>query len=568
MQIHQSIQSGRRRFSCRCRLSILLLFPFTLFLIGAASETDLPVINGKRAVATVDGKPITLEEFNQALSESHGTYLPGMKAGSVDFSGIMNRLVITRLIVLEARNMGMHELPEFRATVDDYAEQAIMEVLLERQVKDVVEDEKEVERVYKEKTRKWKMKSFRFTKEEDIQEVERQIQSGADFDTVMKKAVEAGKAEGEMGGDEVKDRDLTSSMARLLSTMEPGETSPIVSLGKNGFIIFRLVDVVYPEAEDKALREEARREVRNRIRVDAARNYVEKLKKEHARVNRPLLEALDFEAKEPGFDQFLQDERVLAEIHGEAPIKVGDLAKALKDKFFHGMENAIRSKMVNRKKNEVFEGRLQKRVIYKEALQQEVDKDEGYRGRVRDYERSALFGAFVQKVLVPDIRVDESDLKKYYKNNREEFSTPKMLRIKEMVFAGKADAIDALRKLNQGTDFNWMLSHVEGQIDKDTKDILKFDGKPLSLRTLPDDLKKVLSDAKVGDSRLYESPAGQFYVLHVYHALDPTLRPYEQVREEVAGEVFNEKVNRTIEDWTDKLKEYYPVKIFAKNLKD
>jgi hypothetical protein len=548
-----------------CALAAILVL--ALPRPAAAAESDLPVIQGKRAVATVDGDPISLDAFNRALAESHSRYVPGMKAGNVNYAGIMNRMINTRLIVFEARNMGLDKMPEFTKLVDEHAKQTLMEMLLERQVKDVTADDGRVEELYREKTRRWKLKSFRFQNEVDIRKAEKQIKGGAGFDAVMEKAVAAGKAEGESQGDEVRDHDLTQPVARHIATMKKGEVSPIVSLGKNGFLIFRLEEVVYPKEEDRALREEARREVRDQMRVEAAGRYVETLKKKYVKMDGDLLDPLDFEAKTPGFDALLKDERVLAEINGEDPIRVKTLAKALKERFYHGMQNAIRSKMVNRKKKEVLAGMVQRRVLHKEALLQGLDKSEEYKERVADYERSALFGAFVDKVIVRDIHLEEADFKKYYKKNKDSFATPKMVRIKQMVFKEKPQALNALRKINSGTDFNWLLSHAEGQVDGNTEALLMFDGNLLSMRTLPEELQKTLADARVGDSLLYVSPAGHFYVLNVYQVIDSKPKTYESVRKEITEEVFSEKVNRSIEDYTDKLKEYYPVKIFAKNLK-
>jgi hypothetical protein len=557
--------ASRFRWAGLCALAVL----WVLFLAsaGKASEGELPVIQGKTAVATVDGVPITLETFNRALAESHSAHLPGKKAGKVDYSGIMDRLVNTRLLVIEARNMGLNEQPEFRKLVDDYAKQALMELLLERQVKDVVVDDQRVDLLYREKIRRWKLKSYRFQKEEDIREAERQVKAGADFSAVMKKAVEAGKAQGEKEGEEVKDRDLTQPVAEQVSKMKTGEVSPIVSLGQNGFLIFQLAEVVVPKEEDPALREEARREVLDRMRVEQAGRYVEKLKKEQTHVNQELLDGLDFEAEEPGFDRLREDERVLVEISGEKPYRVRDLAEDLEQRFYHGMPSAIRGKMVNRKKHEVLAGVIERKILLREALRQGLDQSAEYRERVADYEQSSLFGAFVKKVVVPEIHLDESELKKYYEKHKESFSTPKMVRIKEMVFRAKPDALTALRKLNQGTDFNWLLSHAEGQVTGDAMDRLRFDGNLLSVRTLAEDLQKTLSDVRTGDCRLYESPAKLYYVLYVYYVLEPTLNPYESVQKEVREKVFNEKMNRAIVDYADKLREYYTVKIFDKNLK-
>src|SRR5512141_2867289 len=87
---------------------------------GFAVEPPLPRMEGKEAVATVNGDPITVEELNQALGMRHSEAALGIKVGKVDYSEILNRLINIRLILLEARNIGLDELPEVRESVNSY----------------------------------------------------------------------------------------------------------------------------------------------------------------------------------------------------------------------------------------------------------------------------------------------------------------------------------------------------------------------------------------------------------------------------------------------------------------
>jgi hypothetical protein len=65
---------------------------------------------------------------------------------------------------------------------------------------------------------------------------------------------------------------------------------------------------------------------------------------------------------------------------------------------------------------------------------------------------------------------------------------------------------------------------------------------------------------------LYESPGGYFYVLYIYHLIPAEPRPFESVKKDIAKEVFKDKARKAVEDYTDQLREYYPVKIYAKGL--
>jgi hypothetical protein len=99
-------------------IKILLIGFLLLESAGFASDQNLPVIDGKKAVASVNEEPISLQELNRAIASSHASRPQGQKAGRIEYSDIMRRLINTRLIVLEAKNMGLNELPEIQKLVD------------------------------------------------------------------------------------------------------------------------------------------------------------------------------------------------------------------------------------------------------------------------------------------------------------------------------------------------------------------------------------------------------------------------------------------------------------------
>ena len=71
-----------------------------------------------------------------------------------------------------------------------------------------------------------------------------------------------------------------------------------------------------------------------------------------------MLDSLDFEAESPGFEALLKDKRVLAEVKGETPVTVADMAESLKFQFFHGTTMAAERKKLNVKKEQILDGLL------------------------------------------------------------------------------------------------------------------------------------------------------------------------------------------------------------------
>ena len=158
----------------------------------------------------------------------------------------------------------------------------------------------------------------------------------------------------------------------------------------------------FPEDVDLEARERAKRQVLDQKRVQAAKDYYQDLRKQYVKVDEEIFTSLDYESKEPGFEKLLKDKRVIAEISGEKPITVGELTKALKQKFYHGVERAITSASINKRKRAVLEEILRDRVWLKEAFKQNIDKMEIYKNRIKEYEKALIFGTFIEKVIIPD----------------------------------------------------------------------------------------------------------------------------------------------------------------------
>jgi len=540
----------------------ILLAIFLLAATGFAAESPLPRVGGKEVVATVNEDPITAEDLNQALGMRHAEMTAGSKIGKVDYSEILNRMITIRLILLEARNIGLDELPEVKENFSSYSRGALMAVLLKQQTKDLRVDENEADRIYKESVKEYKLQSLLFGKEEEAKRIEVEIKSGNDFNKIVKNVLAKGIAKGAEEGTYQKQEQLLPEIKNAVSGMEVGSISPVIRIGA-GFVILKLEGIRFPENPDA--REQAKATALRNKGTEVKFQFIADLRKKYVTVKQDVLDGLDYESDTPGFQAMVADPRVVAEIRGGKPVTVGELSEALQLKFFHGTDKAAAKKKINNRKVEVLDSILDKRVVLNEALRNGIDNSEEFKDMVREYQNSALFGVFVQKVIRPGIRLEEEELKVYYKQHAAEFSSPEMMRINSLIFSKKVLAEEAIQKLRGGTDFSWLGANADGLVVDKTEELMKFEGNLLAVNSLPEDLQLVVSGAKPGDFRLYESPEGHFYVLSLREVFPPTLQPYEKVREQIAGKVVGEKTKRELEEYAAKLRKSYPVKIFLKS---
>jgi len=528
----------------------------------------------KTPVASVNDEPITVDDLLKGLATMHKGMSDSATSFEMNFESILNRIITMKLIVQEAENIGLDELPEVKDELDKFSTQLLKKNLVSQYLKDVQADEEQVDKVYKQTAREFRMTTLLFDKEENALLFEKEFKEGGDFRDLAKRFIEEKRAEGELDSPEyLKLKDLLPAVASAASTMEVGSVSQIFR-AENGFMLFRIDDARF--YEDPELQENAREQIVDRLRKEKAVEYGNFLIKKYAVIDEDLLEDVDFEPRKRGipgfrkevpadFESFLKDQRVLATIKGDDSfvITVGDLTSKLESKFYHGAKSAFeQGKKLNEKKRATLRNMLFSKSAQMEAANKGLDKTEAYLAVVQEFRDSVLFGAFVNRIVAPDVVLTEGEVQQYYEEHLSDYSTPKMLRMKALTFSSLSDARSALDKLNKAADFDWVSANSPGQVDRDTQGPLVFGRAPLSMDGLPSGLRAAVEDAKEGDFLLY-SEGGYHYVIAVETVLPSRPEPYETARGGIGRIIYNEKLKELIADWSAKLREEYETKIFV-----
>jgi hypothetical protein len=535
--------------------------------VSVAADSRLPSIAGKQAVATVNGEPITVAEFRKSLDFLHRGVSEKETEHERNFSVLLQRLVNAKLLLQEARNIGLDALPEVKENLDGFRVQALRTTLLSRQVKGLRPHPREVEKAYRESIRELKVQSWMFGKEEDAQQAVEEIHSGAASDNVMGRMVTGGKARGTGVSSFVKGKDLLPAILEAALNIKEGEVTPPLKIaagekGEPAFTVLKLDGIRF--TEDPVAKEEARKEVFRKQRLEAIRKYVDSLKKKYSKIQKKTVDALDYEAIDPGLDNLLKDQRVVAEIRGEKPIRVAELSIALQQKFYHGVERAAEGKKVNREKQDVLNEMVLTRVLRKEALRKKIDRTPEYKARFGEYRDELLFGMFVQKVIYPDIKVGDAAVRTYYEEHEKEYLSREEMRLDDLAFGKREDAADALEKLRKGADFKWVKANAPGQIaEKARQRIQPLGGQRYVLQELPEGVGEAVSGAGPEDFRMYASPEGQFFVLYVQETVPAKPYPFDQAKGMIREKLTRMELQRSIEEYAGKLRAASDIRIFA-----
>ncbi len=528
---------------------------------GFPAPPKLPVNSGKEVLATVNGEPIALGALERQLASMHEGMQEKETKTRKDPSELLDRMINAALILQEARRMGLDEAPELAAAADAFAATTLRQLLYSYHVRNITTaDEKEVDKRFRAAVKELKVTSVLLDREEDARELESRLKNGGDFDALTAGLVAGGKAVGGDKGVFLKERDLLPEVAAALAGMKAGAVSPVVKVGK-GYSLFRLEEVRYPD--DPGVLRSVREEALKRRKTDALKAYGEALKKKYAKVNAKRLDALDYDSPEPGFEALLKDKRVLASVKGEAPVTVSDLTDALMKRFFHGTEQAGKEGKVSRRKAEVFDDLLTKKVFAVEARRLKIDRSDLFRDTVEGNRNGLLLGAFVARAVEPGIKVEEAEIGAYRDAHIGEYTAPETMSYQALVFDRRDDAVDAIEKLRKGAEFQWIRQNAPGQSDPEkAKGILELEGTIVGSAEAGG-IRKAVAGARAGDYRLYASDDGPLFVVFIREVTPSRPLPYESVREEISRKLFDEKRRKSVDAYVQSLRAASDIRIYA-----
>lgn len=536
---------------------------------GSQEVRQIPLFSEQHAdtvIASVNGEAITLKEFAMELASMHSDMDGSTAKGKQNFTETLDRLIAVKLIEQEALNIGFDRMPEVQSQLENFALKAMIQQLLAEQVTGVQVAESEVDKLYQQMAIEARLLTYRVSAEADAKALLEKVRAGGDFKTLADQLVATAKAEGGETPEYARLNKLLPTIAQAVYTMQPGDVSEVFKADK-GYMLFRLEERrVYEDAEtrlaaaNRLLQQESRKQ-----QLD----YLKALEEKYVIFHKEAQAALDFakitadnpEAK--GTEVFARlgsDQRPVATVsNGQetVPVTVAEIAKKLESTMYHGMDRVIDAKKLDDQKLSVITNRLVAITGKMEAQSRGIDKSAAFQEKVADFKERLLFDTFMAKAVVPGITLREEDVRKYYDEHLEDFSSPLMLKMKSLVFTNQESARDALKKLQAGSDFKWVSANATNLADADHKEILTLGDKLLSITALPEDLHEQIEEGRQGDLFLYSGPGGLYYTLLIDSAYPPVAKPYEEARQEIGRLLYARKINEALAEWVSKLKKSY-----------
>lgn len=156
------------------------------------------------------------------------------------------------------------------------------------------------------------------------------------------------------------------------------------------------------------------------------------------------------------------------------------------------------------------------------------------------------------------VKVSEADAKKYYDENKAQFTTAESREVRHILVKTKAKADDVLRRLNGGESFDALAKELSEDPGS------KQDGGKLTIQKGQTVAPFEKSAFSLGVNEVSE-PIKTNFGYHIIQALKPVvpakITPFSEARKQIEARLGDEQKNTAISEWTKELADRYEDKI-------
>lgn len=506
-------------------------------------------------VATVNGRPIYVEDVEQQLNQAHSQVAEAPRP-AFDLQQLLDRVVNDELLAQEARVLELQDDESIQRAVTARRTRMAVERLRREEISDRVQvSEEEMRKLFDDEYSTVSFHIVTADSEEEAAELRHRLVEGEDFETVARESsVDSAAARG--GVVESQDRlKLPPEIIAAVWALEPGQLTQPVRTAQ-GWSVIR-VDAF--GEYDPARFDELKPQLQNRIRFRKSETFRVELGKRleeslGAKVHTDRIKAIGCETQSDGrlFPAIADPSAVLAEV-GDRTITAEQLGRALKSRWkgVRNEEAALATRTI------VFTRMLDDLLIEVEALRRGYDDTPDVRRRADAFEKQLLIKRYLNEVVAAGVEITDEDMQKMYELRREEFRKPPRLHVSQITVETEEQAEELAKMLRDGTDLAWLAR--QHSIDR-FKDAGGSRGWIVPQRGL-DAFQDQLFDAQPRDVLGPAGVPGNYVVMQVDAREEQGYYPLEDVAGMIRTSVFRQKFQKHLEDYIRTLRSRSEIRI-------
>lgn len=487
-------------------------------------------------LAVVDGEPVSEEDLEYSLQIAHRRE-DLSSAGMLNISEYVQKLIDDRLIVQEARRMGMEQHPEVLKAVDAFILRESVTRLHEEEILQKVSvDEHDIIRDYKRDYERFVTGIIELTTKEKAEKILEQLNGGNDFNELAR---EHSKHSSRKEKGEVVYTLLSMSppIREIVHNLKPGEVSGITEADGKYLIVKLIRKEEAPIDKLENIREKIESSIRDRRERQRSEEYLKALREQAGiRINHELLSSIKLDAGVREREKWIGDKRPLVE---------GDGLILTAEDFVSMMPPIIR------KPNEdLVNSWIDRKLVDREALNRHYEATPDMNDKVLRYKNQILKRTFIKRVIRPGIQISDGTLEDYYLKHQEDYLKTVRFRIQRITAKTKEEAEDVLNNLKNGADFSWMAKTRSIDSEAPRGGILGWKTKG----QLSEPLQKIIDTLEPGDiSPILESDS-LFMIIRLQEKTGEEVEAFDKVKASVYRAAYAEEFNKIYNEYVDKLR--------------
>ena len=499
----------------------------------------------KKAIvlAVVDGEPVSEDDLEYSLQIAHRRE-DLSSAGMLNISEYVQKLIDDRLIVQEARRMGMDQQPEtLKAGNAFLLRESVTRLHEEEILQKASVDEHEIVSNYKKDYEQFITGIIELTTREKAVKILEQLKSENNFNELAREY--STHASGKEGGEVVfTPLSMSPSIRELVYNLKPGEMSDITEADGKYYIVKLIQRQEAPIEELEGVRERIRKAIRSRKEKERSEEYLKTLRKEgDITINHELLSSIKLDSGLSEREKWGGDKRLLVEGHG--------LTLTAED--FVSMMPPV----VSKPNEDLLNTWIDRKLVDREALNRNYEATPDMKEKVQRYKNQLLRRTFIKRVIIPGIQLSADIMEDYYLKHQEDYLKTVRFRIQRITVKTEEEAGDVLNNLKNGADFTWMAK--KRSIDSEAPK-----GGVLGWKTkgqMSEPLQEIIATLEPGDISPILNVDSLYRIIRLQEKTAEEIETFDKVKASVYRAVYSEEFNKIYNKYIDKLREEAQIEV-------
>lgn len=528
----------------------LLLGIWTIALAGSAGAEQPE----RALLAVVNSDSIFTADIDAIFAGVHSGMSASQK-GDFDYHKLLKKLVNDRLIIQEAKALGIPDEDYFREFLDEQKRELVSRLYVRKSLPPIDSvGEDSIAAYFRDNYHKVRVRTIAVETVAAAESLLAQVKAGADMDSLAKaRSLDVHRYMGGLhsfkywANVELDLRDYLqgATKGQLIGPFPYRQVSAIM----------RVEDTAPANPEElPALRGLIREALRTQSTEAAWKRFVGSLRDRYAVVIDSGAIATIVANTTSVLDSTFQygSERPVATMAGLPLVYENRLRQATAHTAMSNATAPVATLLY-----QALDGLLQEAVLYRAGVDAGLDTDERIVRQLATASDSALIEIYLKETIVAAIKFNHDEFQQYYSEHETDFRDPDQINIREVTVASAAAADSAVALLREGADFDY----VAGRFRKDAKELAER-VQWVSLAAFPPSIRADLEQLKVGgSSQAYPTEDG-WVIFKILDRRQGELKKMDEVEMKIREAMFQTKFTKLLDAALERLRANSTIVLF------